>query len=610
MRMTEVSNRGKRVAGAGSASVNSSKRQKQKGPIDLYFTLRPKVVVQKRKDGGKQTTMNDACKKELRGRACAAFARWMYDAGIAFNAVKYDSFAEVVEAIGQYGLAMKPASYHEVRVSLLRKELDNTNALINDHREEWSKFGCSLMADGWTDKRGRTLFNFLLNSPRGTMFIESIDTSSFSKDGEKIFDLLNKFVNRIGVANVVQVITDSELSNKEDVRERTPTFVLEDIGKIPSISRTIQRAVELNSYIYMRPKLLNIMRNFTHKKELLRPTKTRFATCFITLSSIHKQKNNLRKMFTSEEWSRNKWAKEEAGKRVVSYVLMPSFWNNIVFSLKVSGPHILVFRLVDGERKPPMGYIYAVMDRDKEAIAKSFGEGLYACIARLVPDVKNQDKITKELSLYSKAEGLFGNPFAIRQRSTRGPANWWEAYGKSTKLLQKFAIKVLSLTCSSSSCERNWFEHLHNKKRNKLAQTTLNDLVFIKYNRALRRRYNMCNTLDPILLDDIDESNEWLTRRMDDSDAEHDLVFEDDSLTWGDVASFASIRENSRPQRSTRSKSSSSSRLTTKGAGSSSVRLVDEDEDDSDEIEEDPENYKSFSDDQNDVMLIDNEDDI
>ncbi|XP_059635849.1 uncharacterized protein LOC132278033 [Cornus florida] len=337
----EVNNRGKRVASAGSASVNSSKMQKQKGPIDLYFTPRPKIVVQKRKEGGKQTAINDACKKELRRRACAAFARWMYDAGIAFNAVKYDSFAEVVEAIGQYGPGMKPPSYHEVRVPLLRKELDNTNALMNDHREEWSKFGCSLMADGWTDKRGRTLLNLLVNSPRGTMFIESIDTSSFSNDGDKMFDLLNKFVNRIGVANVVQVVTDNESSNKYADFDLLILFIsfilfsvwfqigrmlekehphlywtpcaahcldlmLEDIGKIPSISRTMQRAVELNSYIYMRPKLLNIMRNFTHKKELLRPAKTRFATCFITLSSIHKQKNNLRKMFTSEEWNRSK----------------------------------------------------------------------------------------------------------------------------------------------------------------------------------------------------------------------------------------------------------------------------------------------------------------
>jgi hypothetical protein len=35
-------------------------------------------------------------------------------------------------------------------------------------------------------------------------------------------------------------------------------------------------------------------------------------------------------------------------------------------------------------------------------------------------------------------------------------------YGASAPTLKKFAIKVLSLTCSSSGCERNWsvFEHV------------------------------------------------------------------------------------------------------------------------------------------------------
>ncbi|KAK1391036.1 hypothetical protein POM88_019214 [Heracleum sosnowskyi] len=56
------------------------------------------------------------------------------------------------------------------------------------------------------------------------------------------------------------------------------------------------------------------------------------------------------------------------------------------------------------------------------------------------------------------------------QRSIKSPAAWWGAYGKYTPELQAFAIHVLSLTCSSSGCERNWsvFEHLHSKKRNRL----------------------------------------------------------------------------------------------------------------------------------------------
>ena len=42
----------------------------------------------------------------------------------------------------------------------------------------------------------------------------------------------------------------------------------------------------------------------------------------------------------------------------------------------------------------------------------------------------------------------------------------------------------------------------------------LNDLVYIKYNRALKRRYNECDTIDSISLKNIDDNNEWLIGRM------------------------------------------------------------------------------------------------
>ena len=68
-----------------------------------------------------------------------------------------------------------------------------------------------------------------------------------------------------------------------------------------------------------------MMRHFTGQRELLKPAKTRFATAFITLSRLHEQKNNLRKMFTSAEWLESKWAKEQKGKNVAKTVIMPFF---------------------------------------------------------------------------------------------------------------------------------------------------------------------------------------------------------------------------------------------------------------------------------------------
>ncbi|XP_058220192.1 uncharacterized protein LOC131330585 [Rhododendron vialii] len=437
--------------------------------------------------------------------------------------------------------------------------------------------------------------------------------------------------------------------------------MLEDIFKIPHLKAVFEKAIRFNGYIYARPGVINMMRRFTGEKEMVRHAKTRFATAFLTLSRIHQQKNNLRKMFISEEWTSSKWAKEQLGKEVARYVMMASFWNNIVYALKVSGPLVKVLRLFDTERKPLMGYIYEAMDRAKEAIAKSFGEkvekyqdiyaiidnrwaiqlhrplhaaghflnpeffysnpqveqdvevmtGIYDCITKLIADEEIQNKITSEMTVYMKAEGLFGLPLAIRQRNTRAPADWWVAYGSTTPNLQKFEIRVLSLTCSSSGCERNWsvFEHFHSKKRNRLQQKRLNDLVFVKYNRALKRRYDMRDTIDPISLTNVDESNEWLRGRTDgESDEDNEQVFGDDSLTWGDVARASGALESSNVTRPT------TSRARARSATSNPIDLVDEEEAGSEETEEeeDDEGYKSVGEeeeDDDDFLGVDMDDD-
>ncbi|CAI9299643.1 unnamed protein product [Lactuca saligna] len=164
---------------------------------------------------------------------------------------------------------------------------------------------------------------------------------------------------------------------------------------------------------------------------------------------------------------------------------------------------------------------------------------------RLVPDQQVQDKISAELDKYRNAEGLFGHPMAITHRKTKAPADWWASYGSSAPNLKKFAIRVLSLTCSATSCERNWivFQHLHTKKRNRLAQSRLNDMVFVKFNRALDRRVKD-KEKDPILLQEIDESNEWLMGRLKEEN-DDDIVFVGKDLTWRDVANASGAYEPS-----------------------------------------------------------------
>ena len=45
---------------------------------------------------------------------------------------------------------MKPLSYHELRVPILKMEVAYTNELLSDHKESWKKYDSSIMSYGWT----------------------------------------------------------------------------------------------------------------------------------------------------------------------------------------------------------------------------------------------------------------------------------------------------------------------------------------------------------------------------------------------------------------------------------------------------------------------------
>lgn len=109
----------------------------------------------------------------------------------------------MVEAIGMYGAHLKPPSYYELRVPLLQDELKLTHEMLSTNKQEQAKYGCSIMSYGWTDTKGRTLINFLVNSPAGTMFVKSVDASASMKTGQKLFELLDSFVEDIGESNIV-----------------------------------------------------------------------------------------------------------------------------------------------------------------------------------------------------------------------------------------------------------------------------------------------------------------------------------------------------------------------------------------------------------------------
>uniref|UniRef100_J3N7D6 DUF659 domain-containing protein n=1 Tax=Oryza brachyantha TaxID=4533 RepID=J3N7D6_ORYBR len=266
------------------------------------------------------------------------WALWLYEAGIPFYIVASRQFEIALEAIAQSGSG-----------------------------------------------RRRHLINFLLNSPKGTYFLESIDASSEVHDAQMLADLLEERIEKIG-KNKVVVITDNGANYKAARRvlmERIPTLfwspcaahcldlMLEDIGDLKQFKKPITRVKHVTTFIY-RGRILSAMREKTGGNDLVRSTATRFAASFLTLKSMYKHKDILMFLFVFEAWVGNKLSRIKARQDVHDIALSMEFWNPIEECLRASAPLLIVLRVVDGDEKPIMLDVVTLMTHAKDKIKASF----------------------------------------------------------------------------------------------------------------------------------------------------------------------------------------------------------------------------------------------
>ncbi|KAE8685690.1 hypothetical protein F3Y22_tig00111095pilonHSYRG00654 [Hibiscus syriacus] len=309
---------------------------------------------------------------------------------------------------------MKSPSMYELRVPLLKQEVKEVEEQVNEHKKEWADKGCSILSDRWRDSVvQKDIVNFMVNSPKGSIFVKSMDVSDVSNDANLLFGILDKMVDEVGEENVVEVITD-------------------------------------NASAYVK-------------------------------ASMDKAKESIARSFPNQEDPYKK-----------TFDIIDHRWEHQLHRPLHAAGHYL---------NPSIFYDDVKQIESCEEIK----DDLQSCIERLSPNAQVEDQSIRELNKYKKAKGMFGKSSAIRQRKQMALAEWWETYGASAPNLQKFVIRVLSLTCSATSCERNLgiFQHLHTKKCNRLAQERLNDMVYVKFNHSLQRRKR---TPDLIALDDIDEN--------------------------------------------------------------------------------------------------------
>ncbi|KAM3389449.1 hypothetical protein ACQJBY_011533 [Aegilops geniculata] len=504
---------------ASNSNSNASTKRKSEGTTHLATTVAKKqgksiadqirktpeeVVAERHMLKGTQKTMKDYSKKtkEQKDEVDGHVADFLYENCLPLNIVNSRSWEILLESIGQYGSDYISPTYHQVREPLLEKAKIKTDNLKGKHEVAWKEYGCSLMSDGWTDMTGRHLINFLVDSPEGTFFLWTANVSSETVDANLVAKLLSEQIDAIGPELVVQVVSDNGSNYKAAGRllmEKYPTMywtpcaahcldlMLEDIGKIKEFNRCIAKAKRTTRFIYAHGKVLDLMRSFNGKQEIVRPGATRFATSFLTLASMWKQRQTLKTLFVSPQWYANRLKDNEGGKAAEATVISVSFWQSVEHCMRASQPLLRALRIADGDETPAMAEMWAAMDfaktHIKEALAhkpnllgqvvaivdkrwdnqmeqKLHGAALFLnpnkffaikesnrrqaarlrsmfndVLWKMVPDDEQQATISREADDYELGSECFSKPLSIKDRDKKSPRKY-KFYGSLCLLVQ------------------------------------------------------------------------------------------------------------------------------------------------------------------------------
>ncbi|XP_066162194.1 uncharacterized protein [Oryza sativa Japonica Group] len=480
-----------------------------------------------------QTALTTQKKEERRNRTCEYICQWFYEASIPHNTVTLPSFAHMLEAIGQFGRSLKGPSPYEMSGSFLQKRKEKVMDGFKEHKESWELTGCSIMTDAWTDRKGRGVMNLVVHSAHGVLFLDSVECSGDRKDGKYIFELVDRYIEEIGEQHVVQVVTDNASVNTTAASlltaKRPSIFwngcaahcldlMLEDIGKLGPVEETIANARQVTVFLYAHTRVLDLMRKFLNR-DLVRSGVTRFATAYLNLKSLLDNKKELVRLFKSDEMEQLGYLKQAKGKKASKVIRSETFWKNVNIAVNYFEPLANVLRRMDSD-VPSMGFFHGLMLEAKKEISQRFDNDKSRFIEVWdIIDKRWDNKLKTPLHLagyYLNPYYYYPNKQEIESDGSFRAAKWWLNHGTSTPNLRKLAARILSLTCSSSACERNWsvFEQVHTKKRNRLLHERMRDLVCVKFNSKLRNKRENKGR-DPIEkeVDDVvaDVDNEFIT---------------------------------------------------------------------------------------------------
>ncbi|XLQ99904.1 hypothetical protein S83_066103, partial [Arachis hypogaea] len=312
-----------------------------------------------------------------------------FSSGLPFHLAKNPYFVKAFSyAANNYIDGYIPPGYNKLRTTLLEKEKQHVERMLEPTKNSWSGKGVSIVSDGWSDPQRRPLLNFMAVTESGPMFLKAVDCSDEIKDKDYVARQIRDVIREVGLSNVVQIVTDNapvckaagllieaefpsvfwtpcvvhtlNLALKDICAAKNTeknNFVYQECSWITQIADDVSF---IKNFIVNHHMRLSIFNEFNTLK-LLNVAPTRFASTIVMLKRFRLLKQGLKEMVISEKWSSYKEDNIGRAEVVTEKILSENWWQKIYYILAFTNPIYDVLRSTDTDA-PTLHLVHDMWD--------------------------------------------------------------------------------------------------------------------------------------------------------------------------------------------------------------------------------------------------------
>lgn len=193
------------------------------------------------------------------------WSKWFHANDIPGRKADCPYFISAIKLTQQLGEGVNIPSGKEIDGPFLQMNYEELLAQMDESKENWARYGVTIMCDSWTGPFKMCIINFMIFCNGCMFFHSSVDATGHKQNTEYIYKHINDVVKEVGEKNVIQIVTDNGSNYKAACKQlvaeyphitwqpcaaHTVNLMLKEIASFEEVAQVVQSAQRMCKFFY------------------------------------------------------------------------------------------------------------------------------------------------------------------------------------------------------------------------------------------------------------------------------------------------------------------------------------------------------------------------